>query len=435
VKRLFSPVIIVLLAIFSLSVGVSSIQAAKVMVPKIDAFTILFDQSGSMMEAYKGEKKVAIAKECLTSINKAIPSLNYQGALKCFAPSQVLVCMEPYSKQKFGEAIADIPTQYSTINRLTTLGDVIYALDCFLAKTQGKFAAIVISDGENTDGRDPIEAAKYIVNKYSDRVCIYTILVGNSPRGTEVMGTIGSLNNCEVTTAEALKCKCAMDSFVEKVFYTYREEVVKPKKIILRDINFDFDKAEIKPEFEPILDEAARILKENPDVRVSIEGHTCSIGTDEYNQRLSERRAQSVLRYLVRKGIDPSRLKATGFGESRPIADNQTKEGRRLNRRAELIGLIQNISNINPHRFTLDNYSYNNAEKISTACLTPDWSNFWLESLKPLPPHPECPAFEGGDEWDSKNNRSFLRMPHPLGWGGLPRRQVMGAGQTVGIRS
>ena len=348
-KRFLSPVITVLLVTFLLSVSVSSLKAARVMEPKIDAFTVLFDQSGSMAEAYKGKKKVAIAKECLTSINQAIPSLNYQGALKCFVPSQVLVCMEPYSKQKFGQAIAGIPIEYSTINRLTPLGDVIYELDCFLAKTQGKFAAIVISDGENTTGRDPIEAAKCIVNKYSDRVCIHTILVGDSTRGTEVMETIASLNNCEVTTAEALKDKSAMDSFVGKVFYTYRGEaprpvvkpkpkpVVKPKKIVLRGINFHLDKAEIKPESEPILNGATQMLKDNPGVKVSIEGHTCSLGTDEYNQRLSEQRAQSVFRYLVRKGIDPSRLKATGFGESRPIADNQTEEGRRLNRRIELI--------------------------------------------------------------------------------------------------
>jgi len=113
------------------------------------------------------------------------------------------------------------------------------------------------------------------------------------------METIASLNNCEAVTTEDLKDRRVMDSFVEKVFYTYREEVprvvVKPKKIVLRGINFDFNKADIKPESEPILNEAVRILRENPDVKVSIEGHACSLGPDEYDQRLSEKRAQSVL--------------------------------------------------------------------------------------------------------------------------------------------
>lgn len=339
---------VTLITMFLLCVGVSTVQAAKVMEPKIDAFTILFDQSASKREEYQGEKKIVIAKECLKALNEAIPELDYKGALKLFGPFQVLVCMEPYNKEKFREAMAGIPTEYSTINRLTPLGDAIYKLDCYLAKTKGKFAAIVISDGENTTGRDPIEAAEYIVDKYRDRVCIHSILIGDSPRGTEVMETIASLNNCEAVTAEDLRDKRIMDSFVEKVFYTYRQEVVKPvpkpkpkpvvkpRKIVLRGINFDFNKADIRPGSEPILNEAVRILKETPGVKVSIEGHTCSMGTDEYNQRLSERRAESVLKYMVRKGIEPGRLAARGFGESRPVADNKTEEGRKLNRRIEL---------------------------------------------------------------------------------------------------
>lgn len=108
------------------------------------------------------------------------------------------------------------------------------------------------------------------------------------------------------------------------------------RKITFRTIYFDPSKAEIKPEFESVLNEAVQILKARPDVKVSIEGYTGSLGTDEYNQWISEQRAQAVLKYLVRKGIDRRRLKAIGFGKSQPIADNQTKEGRRLNRRVEL---------------------------------------------------------------------------------------------------
>jgi len=115
IKRLLFPTITALLATFLLSLGVSNAQAAKIMVPKINAFTILFDQSSSKQDLYEGEKKIVIAKECLTSLNQAIPSLDYQGSLKCFGPSQVLVCMGPYNKQKFREAIAGIPTEYSTI--------------------------------------------------------------------------------------------------------------------------------------------------------------------------------------------------------------------------------------------------------------------------------------------------------------------------------
>lgn len=112
--------------------------------------------------------------------------------------------------------------------------------------------------------------------------------------------------------------------------------VMVEKKIVLRGINFDFDKADIKPEFEPVLDEAVSILKENPGIHVEIAGHTCNMGPEQYNQRLSERRANSVKKYFVERGIDAKRLKAVGYGESKPITDNSTIEKRRMNRRVEL---------------------------------------------------------------------------------------------------
>ena len=108
------------------------------------------------------------------------------------------------------------------------------------------------------------------------------------------------------------------------------------RSIVLRGINFDFDKANIKPEAAPVLDAAVEVLKENPDVKVRVGGHTDGIGTDAYNQGLSERRAKAVRDYLVAHGIDASRLTAVGFGKTQPVADNKTKDGRAQNRRVAL---------------------------------------------------------------------------------------------------
>ena len=85
-----------------------------------------------------------------------------------------------------------------------------------------------------------------------------------------------------------------------------------------------------------MLDEAARILMDHPDLRVSVEGHTDAMGSDAYNQALSERRAQAVKRYLVSAGVDASRLETMGYGESQPVASNDTEDGRAMNRRVEL---------------------------------------------------------------------------------------------------
>jgi OOP family OmpA-OmpF porin len=108
------------------------------------------------------------------------------------------------------------------------------------------------------------------------------------------------------------------------------------RTIILDDVLFDFDKTNIKPEAAAILDRLVAFMNENKDKRVALSGHTDSIGTEKYNQGLSERRAASVKNYLVKKGVDGSRVTSQGFGESKPIADNKTKEGRAKNRRVEI---------------------------------------------------------------------------------------------------
>jgi len=109
------------------------------------------------------------------------------------------------------------------------------------------------------------------------------------------------------------------------------------QRIVLRGVNFAFNSSDIQPAARPVLDEAAEILKANPGVTVRVEGHTDSIGSDEYNQALSLRRAESVYRYLVNRGVDPERFRVEGFGESRPVASNNTEVGRAQNRRVELI--------------------------------------------------------------------------------------------------
>lgn len=98
---------------------------------------------------------------------------------------------------------------------------------------------------------------------------------------------------------------------------------------------FDFDKADIKPEFYGGLDKVAATMKGDPNLRIEVQGHTCNIGTDAYNQGLSERRAKAVLMYLQSKGVEAGRLDVKGYGESAPVFSNDTREGREKNRRVQ----------------------------------------------------------------------------------------------------
>lgn len=99
---------------------------------------------------------------------------------------------------------------------------------------------------------------------------------------------------------------------------------------------FDFDKAALKAQYKEELKGAKEIFDMNPDLTVTVEGHTCSIGSDAYNQTLSERRAKAVVKYLVDDvGVPASKLNAVGYGESRPAYSNDTEENRAKNRRVE----------------------------------------------------------------------------------------------------
>lgn len=125
------------------------------------------------------------------------------------------------------------------------------------------------------------------------------------------------------------------------VFPSIRERetvVVTPDKLeITRNIHFEFDKATIRPESYPVLDDVAGVLTDNPQLHIRIEGHTDSIGSVAYNQRLSDRRAQAVLEYIAKRGVSASRLSTEGRGETAPIASNETTVGRAMNRRVEFL--------------------------------------------------------------------------------------------------
>ena len=108
------------------------------------------------------------------------------------------------------------------------------------------------------------------------------------------------------------------------------------KTLILEGVNFDTDKADITPQSGAVLDKVAESLKAWPEVKVEVGGHTDSSGSAAHNLELSNRRAESVKTYLVRKGVDPSRLTAKGHGQTQPVDENKTEEGKAKNRRVEL---------------------------------------------------------------------------------------------------
>ena len=110
----------------------------------------------------------------------------------------------------------------------------------------------------------------------------------------------------------------------------------KEKRVSLY-LNFDFNKATLKPDAQPVLAQIIEMLKKNPDLKLAVEGHTDAIGEHGYNVKLSQERAAAVMAALVAGGIEAGRLSAAGYGPDKPIADNATSEGRARNRRVDLV--------------------------------------------------------------------------------------------------
>jgi len=136
---------------------------------------------------------------------------------------------------------------------------------------------------------------------------------------------------------------CVADGKSGTACDTITIQVIRPavKEFVFEDVHFDFDRYSLRPEAARALDEAVKTLQQNPTLRIQVEGHTCNIGTAEYNLALGERRANAVRDYLTSRGIGADRLRTVSYGEERPKHDNAREETRRLNRRAAMIVRIQ----------------------------------------------------------------------------------------------
>ncbi len=112
--------------------------------------------------------------------------------------------------------------------------------------------------------------------------------------------------------------------------------IMEEKPVVIEGANFDFDSARLKPSADAKLQQVIDFAAKHPDANMEVSGHTDNVGSDAYNMKLSEKRAESVKARLVKKGVAAGRVTTKGYGKTKPVADNKTKEGRAANRRAEI---------------------------------------------------------------------------------------------------
>ncbi|MEN6464368.1 MAG: OmpA family protein [Syntrophaceae bacterium] len=343
-----------------------------------DNFLVIFDRTGSMADQYAMQRKLDIEKGLAALFNATIPTVKLGAGLReigqyndTFVATNLDYGMTGYNRDALAKVVANMSDPFGN----TPLDKAITAAGDDLKDVKGKIALVIFSDGLDMYGAPVVKAATDLKSKYGDRICIYTVQIGNDPAGAKILENIGKAGQCGVAVkGDSVANDPGMTAFVEKIFVAAKppeqpKPVVKApapapaapapapaiaekkapaaaaapevkaepvvEKIKL-NILFDTNKAVIKPKYKGEVRKVADFMKKYPDTKATIEGHTDNVGKEAANVKLSQKRADAVLNMLVKTyKINKSRLKAVGYGPKKPVASNATAAGKQQNRRVE----------------------------------------------------------------------------------------------------
>ena len=317
-----------------------------ILIRTADNFIVLYDASGSMGEDYKeGVKKIDAEFQILEQQNEILPELGYNAGLYLFTHFKTYYEMQPYNQAKFKQAIDRLPNTETGgfVGQATPLAEGIKKLDPILANLSGKTAIFLFSDGTYQLGGQklrPLDMARNLVEKYN--VNFYLISSATTPKAEKLLADIAALNEgSRVIPFDALYQNpvyglgplYVIDSRVDV-------ETITDSKIVgvkTENIHFEFDGVEVPPDSHENLKMLGKFLEDNPDTFAVLAGFSDNAGNEEYNLKLSRMRSQSVKNFILEQSrIDPDRVILFWYGNTNPVATNDTAEGRQKNRRVEI---------------------------------------------------------------------------------------------------
>ncbi len=322
-------------------VGPVAVPAAQVRTT--DQVIVITDASLTMFKGGHFDEARALTQSLVRAMpERSAPARNpgsYDASLIAFGGRErVGTGLDAFNRGALAAAAGDL----EPIGSLTPLHKVINEVSMALDGKSGRAALVIFSDGLPDDEDRAIATAQSLAKTYPGDVCIHTVQTGSDAEGSAFLKRLSSVTPCGSSRmASVVNSASRMSDLRADVFLGpggLPQVAAAPcsTRIVLRGINFAFDSSEVSDDDALILDTAIHQLSACADATFSIEGHTDSIGPPEYNQGLSDRRAETVRRYLIRGGIDAARLSARGIGEENPVGDNQTRDGRAQNRRVSL---------------------------------------------------------------------------------------------------
>jgi OOP family OmpA-OmpF porin len=333
---------------------------------KVDQLVVLVDTSNSVDKRtlYQDEKAL------VQSFARSMPQGSYEtGSIVFGGFDRTNAPLAKFDRQRVTAEAAEI----KHLDEGTPIHKAIAEAGKSLHGKKGTAAVVLYSDGRITseggielDQQLAVDAVKNLRKSYSGTLCFHTVQIGNDPDGAALLKKLAGATECGSSrTASGITTVASLQQFEREVFIgkelpavaaapsdldgdgviddrdqcpgTPRGAKVDKRGCwVIEGLRFATDSSKIDAKGEAALDEVATVLKKNPNLHVQIDGHTDSTASDEYNLALSNRRAEAARSYLAGHGIDKDRLKARGFGETKPEADNATAEGRALNRRTEI---------------------------------------------------------------------------------------------------
>jgi len=306
-----------------------------------DNFFIVYDPSTTMNVPYKltGMTRIEAEKKILRESNASLPQLNWQAGLYPHWKGELWLPASPfafkpyyrlqlYQKADYGAAIEQLPITPQSPPMLQT---GLMKLDHLLG-LPGRTEVFMFSDGKHSTFQElespPLTLAKQLAAKYD--VCFNIVSSATDAKDRKLLDDIAAVNSC----SQVIDFDTAYDHpehLLGKLYMDTRDNR-------FNNILFDFDKVNIKPEAAAQLDRLGQMLVANPHLSVVLSGFTDSIGSEAYNKRLSQRRAESVRNYLHAKfKIKPNTTLMYWYGYANPVAPNDTEDGRRQNRRVTIV--------------------------------------------------------------------------------------------------
>ena len=335
----------------------------------VDQAITIVDTSGSISRREQFPQQKATAQALVS----AMPEGRYEaGSIVFGGINRETRPLAPFDRSSLARHAGDM--RY--MSEGTPIDQAIREAGEQLKGRKGQAAITLISDGLPTDvgGREMapenvIDAAKEVAGAHDGDLCFHTVQIGTEPAGTQLLQDLSKVTGCgSFRNASSLNSAAALQSFQREVFMgktqvaapvdgdddgdgvpNSRDKCPGTPKLarvdergcwVIANLHFDTDSSKIHPDDRELLrTRGVAILEANPDLRVRIDGHTDSRGSEAHNQALSERRAAAVRDYFVEQGIDPSRLETRGFGKLSPAVPNDSAANMALNRRVEFTPL------------------------------------------------------------------------------------------------